>query len=64
MVFAMSPPYMAMTLAGMLLVTLSYSSAALRVSNGFARMHHGYLNAYVVYGLSALVIALVIARFS
>jgi hydrogenase-4 component B len=40
------------------------SSAALRVSNGFARMHHGYLNAYVVYGLSALVIALVIARFS
>jgi hypothetical protein len=34
------------------------------VSNGFARMHHGYLNAYVVYGLSVLVVALLIAWFT
>jgi hydrogenase-4 component B len=40
------------------------SVAALWVSNGFARMHHGHLNAYVVYGLSALLIALILARFS
>jgi hydrogenase-4 component B len=38
--------------------------AVLWVSSGFARMHHGYLNAYVVYGLSALLIALIVARFS
>jgi hydrogenase-4 component B len=37
---------------------------ALWLSNGFARMHHGYLNAYVVYGLSALVVALLIAWFT
>lgn len=34
------------------------------IANGFARMHHGLLNAYVLYGLSALIVALLIARFS
>jgi hydrogenase-4 component B len=46
------------------LVVNPIGETALRISNAFARMHHGYLNAYVVYGLSALVIALVVARFS
>ena len=40
------------------------SDAALRAANGFARMHHGLLNAYVLYGLGALLVALLIARFS
>ncbi len=40
------------------------ADAALWVSKGFARMHHGILNAYVLYGLSALILALLIARFS
>ena len=40
------------------------ADAALWISNGFARMHHGFLNAYVLYGLSALIVALLIARFS
>jgi hydrogenase-4 component B len=38
--------------------------AALSVSTTFARMHHGYLNAYVIYGLGALILALMVARFS
>jgi hydrogenase-4 component B len=38
------------------------AGAALWVSNGFARMHHGYLNAYVLYGLLALVGALLFVR--
>jgi hydrogenase-4 component B len=40
------------------------SDAALWVANGFAWMHHGVLNAYVFYGLGALIVALLIARFS
>jgi hydrogenase-4 component B len=40
------------------------SDAALWVANGFARMHHGFLNAYVFYGLGALLIALLVARFA
>jgi hydrogenase-4 component B len=40
------------------------SNAALWVANGFARMHHGFLNTYVFYGLGALVVALLVARFS
>jgi hydrogenase-4 component B len=40
------------------------ASGALWVSNGFARMHHGFLNAYVLYGLGALILALLVARFS
>ncbi|HZO80343.1 MAG TPA: proton-conducting transporter membrane subunit [Candidatus Binataceae bacterium] len=40
------------------------SDAALWVANGFARMHHGVLNAYVFYGLGALIAALLVARFS
>jgi hydrogenase-4 component B len=40
------------------------SDTALWVANGFARMHHGFLNAYVFYGLGALVIALLVARFA
>jgi hypothetical protein len=46
------------------LVLNPVADAALWVSNGFARMHHGYLNAYVVYGLFALVVALLFVRFS
>jgi hydrogenase-4 component B len=46
------------------LVLNPIADAALWVSNGFARMHHGFLNAYVLYGLSALIVALLIARFS
>lgn len=40
------------------------SDAALWVANGFARMHHGFLNAYAFYGLAALVVALLVARFA
>ncbi len=46
------------------LVLNPIADAALWLSNGFARMHHGFLNAYVLYGLSALIVALLIARFS
>ena len=46
------------------LVLNPIADAALWISNGFARMHHGFLNAYVLYGLSALIVALLIARFS
>ncbi len=46
------------------LVLNPIADGALWVANGFARMHHGFLNAYVVYGLSALIVALLIARFS
>jgi hydrogenase-4 component B len=46
------------------LVLNPIADGALWISNGFARMHHGFLNAYVLYGLSALIIALLIARFS
>ncbi|MBF6558781.1 MAG: hypothetical protein IVW56_00725 [Candidatus Binataceae bacterium] len=46
------------------LVLNPIADAALWVSNGFARMHHGFLNAYVLYGLIALIVALLIARFS
>jgi hydrogenase-4 component B len=46
------------------LVLNPIAEAALWISNGFARMHHGFLNAYVLYGLSALIVALLIARFS
>jgi hydrogenase-4 component B len=46
------------------LVLNPIADTALWVSNGFARMHHGFLNAYVLYGLSALIVALLIARFS
>jgi len=46
------------------LVLHPVADAALWVSNGLARMHHGYLNAYVVYGLLALVVALLFVRFS
>jgi hydrogenase-4 component B len=46
------------------LVLNPIAKAALWVSNGFALMHHGFLNAYVLYGLSALIVALLIARFS
>jgi len=46
------------------LVLNPIADAALWVSNAFARMHHGFLNAYVLYGLSALIVALLIARFS
>ncbi|MGH9771448.1 MAG: hypothetical protein ACRD4Q_07090, partial [Candidatus Acidiferrales bacterium] len=46
------------------LVLNPVADGALWVANGFARMHHGLLNAYVVYGLSALIIALLIARFA
>jgi hydrogenase-4 component B len=40
------------------------SDAALWMANGFARMHHGFLNAYVFYGLGALLAALLVARFT
>lgn len=40
------------------------SDAALWVANGFARMHHGFLNAYVFYGLGALLAALLVARLA
>ncbi len=40
------------------------SRVAFRVANAFARMHHGVLNTYVFYGLGALVLLLLIARFS
>jgi hydrogenase-4 component B len=40
------------------------SDAAMWVAKSFARMHHGFLNAYVLYGLGALLVALLIARFS
>ncbi len=40
------------------------SDAALQAANGFARMHHGFLNAYAVYGLAALLVALLVARFA
>ncbi|MFZ0890231.1 MAG: proton-conducting transporter membrane subunit [Candidatus Binataceae bacterium] len=46
------------------LVLNPIADGALWVSNGFARMHHGFLNAYVFYGLGALIVALLIARFS
>ena len=46
------------------LVLNPVADAALWVSNGFARMHHGFLNAYVLYGLGALIVALLVARFS
>ncbi len=46
------------------LVLNPIADGALWVSNGFARMHHGFLNAYVLYGLGALLVALLIARFS
>jgi hydrogenase-4 component B len=46
------------------LVLNPIADGALWISNGFARMHHGFLNAYVLYGLSALIVALLIARFS
>lgn len=46
------------------LVLNPIAESALWVSNGFARMHHGFLNAYVLYGLGALIAALLIARFS
>jgi hydrogenase-4 component B len=46
------------------LVLNPISDAAVWVANGFARMHHGVLNAYVFYGLGALIVALLIARFS
>jgi hydrogenase-4 component B len=46
------------------LVLNPIADSALWVSNGFARMHHGFLNAYVLYGLGALIVALLIARFS
>jgi hydrogenase-4 component B len=39
-------------------------NGALRVADAFARMHHGFLNAYVFYGLGALLVALLVARFS
>jgi len=40
------------------------ADAAQWVAKGFARMHHGVLNAYVLYGLGALLLALLMARFS
>ncbi len=40
------------------------ADAARWVADGFARMHHGFLNAYVAYGLLALTVGLLIARFS
>lgn len=40
------------------------ADSALWVSNGFARVHHGLLNAYVLYGLGALIVALLVGRFS
>ena len=46
------------------LVLNPIADAALWISNGFARMHHGFLNAYVLYGLGALIVTLLIARFS
>jgi hydrogenase-4 component B len=46
------------------LVLNPIADGAVWVSNGFARMHHGFLNAYVLYGLGALIVALLIARFS
>jgi hydrogenase-4 component B len=46
------------------LVLNPIAEGALWVSNGLARMHHGLLNAYVLYGLGALIVALLIARFS
>jgi hypothetical protein len=46
------------------LVLNPIADAALWISNGFALMHHGFLDAYVLYGLSALIVALLIARFS
>ena len=45
------------------LVLNPISEAALWVANGFARLHHGVLSAYVFYGLGALVVALSLARF-
>jgi hydrogenase-4 component B len=45
------------------LVLNPIAEGALWISNGFARMHHGFLNAYVGYGLFALLAALLIARF-
>ena len=46
------------------LVLNPIADGALWISNGFARMHHGFLNAYVLYGLGALIVTLLIARFS
>jgi hydrogenase-4 component B len=46
------------------LVLNPIADTALWIANGFARMHHGVLNAYVFYGLGALIVALLIARFS
>lgn len=46
------------------LVLNPIADVVLWVASGFARMHHGFLNAYVLYGLCALLVALVIARFS
>jgi hydrogenase-4 component B len=46
------------------LVLNPIADGALWVSKGLARMHHGFLNAYVLYGLGALIAALLIARFS
>jgi len=46
------------------LVLNPVGEAALWIANGFARMHHGFLNAYVLYGLGALIVALLVARFS
>jgi hydrogenase-4 component B len=46
------------------LVLNPIADTALWIATGFARMHHGVLNAYVFYGLGALIVALLIARFS
>jgi hydrogenase-4 component B len=40
------------------------AKAARWIADGFALMHHGFLNAYVAYGLLALAAGLLIARFS
>ena len=46
------------------LVLNPISDAALWTANGFARLHHGVLSVYVLYGLGALIVALLVARFS
>ena len=46
------------------LVLEPIGDAAISIANAFARMHHGFLNAYVFYGLGALILGLLIARFS
>jgi len=42
-------------------VVTPLKDGALKIANRLAAMHHGRLNAYVAYGLLALIIVLVLA---